>query len=73
MKERWIVYDCENSLECPCCGDELQILTTLPDSEIEKGMYLDGDSAVCLARNCDLKNGQISCDGESDPYINGDW
>ena len=73
MKERFVTYDYKNSLECPCCGGELQVLTTLTSEEIEKGLYKDGDSVVCLDRNCDLRNGQISCDPETPAYINGDY
>ncbi len=72
-KERWVIYDRKDRLDCPCCGDDISILTTLSESEIEIGLYQDGDSVKCLSRGCDLANGQISCDSETEAYVNGDW
>ncbi len=52
----------ENSndyLECPCCGD----VGAVPDS---RELYWDGQSLLC---GCE---GSISCDSETEPWINAD-
>ncbi len=73
MSKRWVMYESSNRLDCPSCGDELEVYTNLSDKEIKEGFYLDGDSVRCVDQRCDLKDGQVTCDNETEPYINGDW
>lgn len=70
--ERWITYEHADRLTCPCCGDEIKVLTSLSQQEIADGWYKDSDSVECVDKNCDLENGQISADGD-DCWVNGDW
>lgn len=46
-------------LDCPCCGDE-------GAESDDQDMFADAQPLIC---GCP---GQVSCDAESDPYINID-
>jgi len=69
MEKRWVKYDCEYLLDCPLCGDVIEVFTSLSDDEIREGLYEDSDSVRCTDQNCDLKNGQVTVDKETEPYI----
>lgn len=69
MKERLVEYTSENRLTCPCCDDELSVLTDLTDGEVEAGMYQDGDSVYCIDKRCEMVEGSITVDEES-CYVN---
>jgi hypothetical protein len=66
MKERWV--DCD--MECPACGGETEVLSSLSDKEIDDGLYCDSDKVECKdGCNSSL---QITCD-DNEVYISGEW
>jgi len=69
MEKRWVKYNHDNALMCPCCDDVIEIFTNLSNSDIEKCLYMDSDSARCTDERCDFKHGQVSGDSETAPYI----
>jgi hypothetical protein len=73
MKIRKVIYSHKDRLDCPCCGGDVNIATTLTQNDIDNNLYMDGDEVICLDPQCYLDNGQITCDSETLAQITGDW
>ena len=60
-----------NGLTYPCCSSDVVVETSLSDSEIKNGLYMDGDSFFCEGC-CEISDAMVVVD-DHEAYLSGEY